>query len=126
ARGGYILAAASNDAKVSLLATGSEIEIALAARDALEKDGIPTAVVSLPSWELFEQQSDSYRDCVIAPDSVRIAVEAGVRQGWDRYIGPAGGFIGMSAFGASAPAGELFRHFGITSAAVVAAAKERL
>ena len=126
AKGGYIMAPASDDTKVSLLATGSEVEIALAARETLEKQGVSTAVVSMPSFELFEEQTQDYRDCIIAPGSVRIAIEAAVRQGWDRYIGHDGGFVGMSSFGASAPAGDLYKHFGITAEAVVAAVKERL
>ncbi len=126
AKGAYLLAPASDDVKVSLIATGSEVEIALAAQEALESEGIPSAVISMPCWELFEEQTKEYRDCIIEPGSVRIAIEAAIRQGWDRYLGPDGGFVGMHSFGASAPAGDLYKHFGITAEAVVAEAKKRL
>jgi transketolase len=126
ARGGYELRAADGAAKVTVIATGSEVEIALAARDLLQAEGIPARVVSMPCMELFEAQSQAYRDEVLGKGTVRIAVEAGVRLGWDHYIGENGGFIGMKSFGASAPAKALYEHFGITPAAVVAAAKERL
>ena len=98
----------------------------LEARERLQADGVPTAVVSMPSWELFEQQDKSYREHILGRDTTRVAVEAAVRLGWDRYIGEDGAFIGMSSFGASGDYPELFRHFGITSEAVVAAVKERL
>jgi transketolase len=91
----------------------------------LEKEGIGTAVVSLPCWELFEAQDAAYRTKVLG-DGVRVAIEAAIGFGWERYIGPTGGFVGMSGFGASAPAEELYRHFGITAEAAVAAAKARL
>ena len=80
----------------------------------------------MPSWELFEEQDQAYRDEVLGPGSVRVAVEAAIRMGWDRYIGADGGFVGMTGFGASAPAGELYKHFGITADAVVAEAKSRI
>jgi len=126
ARGGYELRAADGAAKVTVIATGSEVEIALAARDLLQAEGIPARVVSMPCMELFEAQSQAYRDEVLGKGTVRVAIEAGVRLGWDHYIGENGGFIGMKSFGASAPAKALYEHFGITPAAVVAAAKERL
>ncbi len=127
AKGGYVLEdAIASDRKVTLLATGSEVHLATAAREVLEADGIGTAVVSMPCWELFDQQSKDYRDAVLGEGSVRVAVEAAVRHGWDKYIGPEGGFVGMDGFGASAPAGDLYKHFGITAEAVVAAARERL
>ncbi len=129
AKGGYVLREAEKGAKarkVTLLATGSEVEIAVKARDALEADGIPTAVVSLPSFELFDAQEDDYRASVLGEGTLRVAVEAAVRQGWDRYIGPDGGFIGMESFGASAPAEHLYEHFGITAAAVVGEVTKRL
>lgn len=125
AKGGYILANADGERKASILATGSEVEIALAARDRLQADGVPTAVVSLPSWNLFEAQDQKYRDDVLG-SGVRVAIEAAVSMGWEKYIGSEGAFIGMSSFGASAPAGELYKHFGITADAAVAAVKERL
>ena len=126
ARGGYIAADAEGERKATILATGSEVEIALAARDALQADGIGTAVVSMPCQELFDAQDDAYRFEVLGPESTRVAVEAAVRLGWDRYIGLNGGFVGMDSFGASAPAGQLYEHFGITAAAVEAAIRERV
>ena len=126
AKGGYELAAAEGAAKVTLLATGSEIAIAMAARDLLQKDGVPTRVVSMPSFELFNAQDEAYQEKTLGPGTVRIAVEAGVRQGWDRYLGIKGGFVGMSSFGASGPYEQLYKHFGITPEAVAAAAKQRL
>jgi transketolase len=126
AKGGYIAADAEGERKATILATGSEVEIALAARDALQTDGIGTAVVSMPCQELFDAQDDAYRFEVLGPGSTRVAVEAAVRLGWDRYIGLNGGFVGMDSFGASAPAGQLYEHFGITAAAVEAAIRERV
>ena len=97
----------------------------MAARDALQADGVPTAVVSMPCWELFEAQSDAYKADVLG-DGVRVAVEAAIGFGWEHWTGPAGGFVGMKGFGASAPADELYEHFGITADAVAAAVKARL
>ncbi|MDH3230237.1 MAG: transketolase [Alphaproteobacteria bacterium] len=126
ARGGYVLAEASAKRKVTLFATGSEVEIAMAARATLEEDGTPTAVVSMPCFELFAQQDESYRKQVLGPKTVRVGVEAAVRQGWDALVRSHGGFVGMDGFGASAPADQLYEHFGITADAVVAEAKKRL
>jgi len=126
ARGAYELSPASAKAKVSLLATGSEIEIAMVAQAQLEKDGIPARVVSMPCLELFEQQSPEFRAGMLGEGTVKIAIEAAIRYGWDRYIGPDGDFIGMEGFGASAPAPDLYKHFNITAEAAVAAAKARL
>jgi transketolase len=125
AKGGYVLAEADGERKATIMATGSEVEIAMNARDALQADGIPTAVVSMPCWELFEKQTAEYRKATLG-DGVRVAVEAGLQMGWDRYLGENGTFIGMTGFGASAPAGDLYKHFGITSDAVVAAVKEKV
>ncbi len=125
ARGGYVAEDASGPRRATLIATGSEVGLAITARAALEAEGIPTAVVSLPSWELFAAQDASYRDQVLG-DALRVGVEAAVGFGWDRWLGPDGIFIGMGGFGASAPAEDLFRHFGITPEAVVAAVKKRL
>jgi transketolase len=125
AKGAYVLAESDGDRQATILATGSEVEIAMAARDTLQADGVPTAVVSMPAWNLFDAQDKTYRDRVLG-SGVRVAIEAAVQMGWDKYIGPDGGFIGMSSFGASAPAGDLYKHFGITADAVVAAVKERL
>ncbi|ABS63722.1 transketolase [Parvibaculum lavamentivorans DS-1] len=126
ARGAYELVAASSKAKVSLLATGSEVEIAVAAQQMLEKEGIPARVVSMPCLDLFDLQSPDFQKEMLGEGTVKIAIEAAVRYGWDRYIGPDGDFIGMTGFGASAPAPELYKHFNITPEAAVAAAKARL
>ena len=128
AHGGYVLREASGETpRVVLLATGSECAIADEARQTLEADGVPTRLVSLPCWALFDEQEPSYRDGVLGgADTVRIAVEAASPFGWERYVGPAGAIVGMRGFGASAPAKDLYAHFGITADAVVAAAKARL
>ena len=126
ARGAYEIDPASGEARVTIYATGSEVEIAIEARRQLERAGIPTRVVSVPSFELFRRQTAEYRRALIGDTSIKIAVEAGIRQGWDELIGREGHFVGMNGFGASGPASELYRHFGITAEAVVAAVMERL
>ena len=133
AKGAYVLADAEADFQAVLLATGSEVSVAMAARDALEAQGIGTRVVSMPCWELFEAQDEAYRRRVLGRgNKVRVAVEAGIRQGWDRWLmGDGGksdkaGFVGMSGFGASAPAEVLFEKFGITAEAVEQAVKDLL
>ena len=132
ARGGYVLAEATGKRQVILMATGSEVEIALAARAALEAAGIGTRVVSMPCMELFTQQDEAYRKRVLPGGAVRVAVEAGVRQPWDRWLlGERGreakaGFVGMSSFGASAPAEVLYEKFGISAEAVAETAKALL
>ena len=126
ARGAYELASASTTAQVTLFATGSEVAIALAARTELEADGTPTRVVSVPCQELFDTQDDAYRDEILGPGTIRVAIEAATSFGWERYVGEAGAVIGMTSFGASAPANALYEHFGITSDAVVAAVRQRL
>lgn len=127
ARGAYVLADAEGGARrVTLIGTGSEVSVAMAARDQLQAKGIPTAVVSMPSWDLFEAQDAAYRLAVLGEGCVRVAVEAAVRMGWDRYIGENGAFVGMTGFGASGDQADLYRHFGITAEAVAAAAQERL
>jgi transketolase len=126
ARGGYLLAPAEGKQKVTLIATGSEVSIAVEARAKLQAEGIGAAVVSLPCWELFDRQPVAYREGVLGAGGVRIAIEAAGSFGWEHYIGADGGFVGMTGFGASAPAADLYKHFGITADAAVAAAKERL
>ncbi len=126
ARGGYILRPAKGKARVHLLATGTEVAIAIEAAGKLEAEGIGTAVASLPCFELFDEQSESYRHEVLGNGAVRIAIEAASPFGWERYTGPNGAMIGMTGFGASAPGADLYRHFGLTAEAVAAAAKERL
>jgi transketolase len=126
-RGAYVLAEAEGGARaVTLIATGSEVAVAMAARAELQAAGTPTAVVSMPSWELFAAQEASYQDSVLAPGTARVACEAALRFGWDRWLGPRGDFIGMAGFGASGPAPELYRHFGITPQAVADAARRLL
>ena len=124
--GAYELATADDEADVTIFATGSEVEIALAARDALQKHGHATRVVSVPCFELFEQQDPEYQAAIIGNSRVKIAIEAGIRQGWCRFIGNDGVFIGMTGFGASGKYEDLYRHFGITADAAVKAAEERL
>ena len=123
-RGAYVLTG-SADPSVILIGTGSEVSLCMKAHDLLVAEGARVRVVSMPSWELFEQQPDAYRESVL-PASVtkRVAVEAGVRQGWERYIGPHGTFIGMGTYGASAPAEAAYRGFGITVEAIVQAARK--
>jgi transketolase len=125
ARGAYVLAEADGLRRVSLLATGSEVAIALAARDLLARDGIAAAVVSMPCWEIFAQESAEYRAGVLG-SAPRVGVEAAVGFGWERWLGPRSAFVGMSGFGASAPIEALYPHFGITAEAVAAAARTLL
>jgi transketolase len=138
ARGGYIIrpaqgAGPGGERKGTILATGSEVSIAVDAQALLAQDGIHVAVASLPCWTLFDQQSEAYRKEVLG-DGVRVAVEAMVPFGWERYLGPigpqngpgGGGFVGMHSFGASAPGPDVYKHFNITPAAVVEAVKARL
>jgi transketolase len=125
ARGGYLLAEADGPRQATVIATGSEVPIAMAAREKLAGEDIAIAVVSLPSWELFAQQDESYRAQVLG-GAPRIGLEAATGFGWNQWIGSDGIFIGMSGFGASAPCQDLYEHFGITPEAVVAAVRRRL
>jgi transketolase len=125
-KGAYELAPADGEAKVTFLATGSEVEIALAARALLAQEGIPSRVVSMPCWELFEAQSETYRESVLRPGTAKVAIEAAESFGWERYLGEHGRFIGMKGFGASAPAKDLYKHFGITAEAAAEAARSLL
>ncbi len=123
ARGAYLLAGEAAD-PIRLIASGSEVQLALGARDLLAKEGLQAAVVSMPSWELFARQSDDYRNEVMGGDgTVRVACEAASGFGWERWLGAKGAFVGMTGFGASAKATDLYRHFGITAEAIAAAAK---
>ena len=126
AYGAYELATASDDAKVTIFATGSEVEIALKARDLLEGKGIATRVVSVPCFELFEGQSDAYKQATIGNAPVKLAIEAAISLGWERFIGEDGIFIGMKGFGASGEINDLYKHFGITAEHAVAAAEKKL
>ena len=122
ARGAYVLAEAGAERQATLLASGSEVSIAVEARALLKGEGIEAAVVSMPCWELFERQPDDYRAAVLG-DAPRIACEAASGFGWTRWTGDGGGFVGMKSFGASAPAPHLYEHFGVTAAAVADAAR---
>jgi transketolase len=126
ARGAYEIAPAEGKAQVSIFATGSEVPIAVAAKKLLGERGISARVVSVPCFELFFAAPDDYRELIIGTAPVRIGVEAAVRQGWDQIIGTDGAFIGMSGFGASAPAKDLYKHFGITPEKVAEAALSKL
>jgi len=127
-RGGYILREASggpDSVKAILIGTGSELQLAFGAAEALEKDGVPARVVSLPCWELFERQDAAYRESVLpAAVRARVAVEAGVSLGWDRWVGDAGAIVGLDHFGASAPAGTIFEKFGFSVDRVTAVARD--
>ena len=124
ARGAYELVGDA-DAKVTLLSSGSEVSIAVAARDLLAKDGIASRIVSMPCWDLFEEQDEAWRKKLLG-GLPRIAVEAAASFGWDRYIGPNGAFVGMHGFGASGPYKDVYQHFNITAEAVAEAAKKIL
>ena len=126
ARGAYTVAdAPSGKPSVLLLATGSELSLALKAHAALVADGVEARVVSVPSFELFDAQDEAYQNEVLPPEvTARVGVEAGIRQGWDRYLGNQGVFIGLDNFGASGPAAEVFAARGVTSDAVIAASKQ--
>jgi transketolase len=125
AKGAYVLAGADVERQVTLLATGSEVAIAMDARAALAAEGIRAAVVSMPCWQLFEKQDAAYRSVVLG-SAPRVGVEAAVRLGWDRWLGERSAFVGMTGFGASAPIEALYPHFGITAEAVAAAARSLL
>jgi transketolase len=125
-KGAYVLVGADKP-DVLLLASGSEVSIALDAREKLAADGISTSVVSMPCWELFEKQEQAYKDLVLPPETkARVGIEAGVELGWKKWLGDNGIFIGMSSFGASAPAKVCFEKFGITTEKVVEAAKRSI
>jgi transketolase len=119
-------------AKVTLLASGTEVSLAMEARTRLAAEGIAARVVSMPCWALFEKQPLDYRKAVLGPGTAKVAIEAAVREGWDRYIGSellgdtAGAFIGMHSFGASGPYKDVYAKFGISADAAVAAAKKLL
>ncbi|MDA5194901.1 transketolase [Govanella unica] len=126
ARGGYELRAASAPARVTLMATGSEVEIAVKARDLLEAAGIPARVVSMPCIELFDKQDKAYRDQVLGRGTLRVSIEAAATYGWDRYVGEDGMMFGIDSFGASAPIQDLYRHFGLEPQTIVDAIRKRV
>ena len=127
-KGGYVVAGSLEETpEVILVATGSELAIALAAHEELVAEGVKSRLVSMPCFELFQEQDADYRESVLPADCrARVGVEAGVRQSWDAILGSDGEFVGMSSFGASAPFSQLYEHFGITSANVVTSAKRLL
>ncbi len=127
-RGAYVLADTPGGApQVILMATGSEVSLVVGAHEALAKEGIRSRVVSMPSWDLFEQQPQAYRDSVLPPDiTARVAVEQAAVMGWDRYAGPRGTIIGMHTFGASAPLSALLTKFGFTPEKVLDAARAQV
>jgi transketolase len=128
AKGAYVLAdAEGGKPQAIVIATGSEVQLALKAREALARDKIRVRVVSMPSWELFDAQPPEYRDSVLPPEiAARVSVEAGSTLGWERYVGRDGAMIGMYSFGASAPADDVYKHFGITVEAVEKAVRDQL
>src|SRR5262249_11708713 len=126
-RGAYeLLAAEGGAAKVTFFATGTEVALAVAAREKLQAEGVPTRVVSCPCFELFAAPDDAYRAKLIGKTKVRVAIEAGVRQGWEMFLRAEDAFIGMKSFGASAPAKDVYAHFGITADAAAEAALKAL
>ncbi|MDD3020784.1 MAG: transketolase [Alphaproteobacteria bacterium] len=126
-RGAYVLFEASAEPKAVLFASGSEVSLAVVAQKDLEAKGIPTRVVSVPSFELFAKQDSAYRASVCGPQTaVKVACEAGIRMGWDSIIGSDGAFVGMTSFGESAPAEVLYKHFGITTEAIVEAVSAKI
>ena len=125
AKGGYVLKEAYGERDVTIIATGSEVEIALEAKKSLAEIGVSAAVVSMPSWHLFDKQDAAYKENVLGA-GLRVGIEAAVEMGWQKYIGENGEFIGMTSFGASGPASALYKHFGITSENIVKRVKRRL
>jgi transketolase len=125
-RGGYIVSNGSASPAITLIATGSELQLAIGAARELEKSGIAVRVVSMPCTQVFDRESAAYRDHVLPPNGARLVIEAGATGGWWRHVGARGDVIGIDRFGQSAPAKPLFEHFGFTVDAVVAAAKRLL
>jgi transketolase len=125
ARGAYVIAGEEDGGAAVIFASGSEVEIAIATRSLLEADGISTRVVSVPSMELFARQPAEYRAKLLGKERVRGAIEAGIRMGWDAFIGTDGEFVGMTGYGASGPYDKVYAHFGITAEAAAARLKAR-
>ncbi len=126
-KGGYILWDSPAKPELILIATGSEVAMTLSAAQKLAEEGISVRVVSLPSWEIFDRQPQEYRNKILPPQiTARIAVEAGIKLGWEHYVGLSGKIIGMETFGASAPGPVLYEKFGFTADKIIAAAKELL
>jgi transketolase len=126
AKGAYVLSPANGPAKATLIATGSEVAIALDAQKRLAEKGVVAAVVSMPCTNLFDAQPSAYRDQIIPKNTIRVAIEAGGVMGWERYVGETGAVIGMTGFGASAPIADLYKHFHITADAAADAVLSRL
>ncbi len=127
ARGAYIFADAEGGTrKATIFSTGSDVAIALKAREMLQTEGVPTAVISIPSWELFDEQGEDYRARIIGRGTVRVAVESARKIGWERFIGEDGGFVGMHTFGISGPIDDVYKHFGITAEHVAEEVRKRL
>ncbi|WP_394297951.1 transketolase-like TK C-terminal-containing protein [Gordoniibacillus kamchatkensis] len=128
ARGAYVLSDAKNGKpQAQIIATGSEVQLALNAQKQLEEQGTPTRVISMPSWELFDNQPQAYKDSVILPDApATLTVEMGSTQGWHRYAGTRGAVMGIDRFGASAPAAVLIREYGFTAEQIVSRVKALL
>jgi transketolase len=124
-KGAYVLVEAEN-ADVILIATGSEVDLAAKAAEALAEDGVKARVVSMPSTNVFDRQDQAYKDSVLTPGVKRVAVEAGVTDFWRKYVGLEGGVVGIDTFGESAPGGVLMKHFGFTVENVVKVVKETL
>ncbi|MCB2077924.1 MAG: transketolase, partial [Novosphingobium sp.] len=124
ARGAYRLKSAEHARQVVLIATGSEVELAMECAKQLEADGIGADVVSMPCWELFAEQDAGYHAELLPAGVLKVSIEAGVTLGWERHVGHNGVTIGLDSFGASAPAGDLFRHFGFTADAIVPKIKD--
>jgi transketolase len=125
-RGGYVLVEPDGDARAVIIATGSEVPLAVGAQKLLAQEGTPVRVVSMPSTTVFDRQDETYRDRVLPPELPCVAVEAGVSDFWRKYVGRSGAVIGIDRFGESAPAGDLFHHFGFTAERVAAAVKSVL
>jgi transketolase len=126
ARGAYVLLEADGERKLTIMSSGSELHLAVEARDVMQGLGVPTAVVSMPCRLLFEEQDAAYKKAVMGESHARVAVEAAVEMSWDRYLGFQGRFVGMHDFGASGKIADVYKKFDITTDAVVRAAKETL
>jgi transketolase len=126
ARGGYIVSSSAESPAITLIATGSELQLAVGAANELTKSGVAVRVVSMPCTQAFDRQSDDYRNHVLPQNGARLVVEAAATGNWWRYVGARGAVLGIDRFGHSAPAKPLFEHFGFTVEAVVAAAKRLL
>ena len=124
AKGGYIISQSNNSPDINLIASGSEVSIAIEAKELLKKNRVSANVVSMPCLEIFEEQNEEYRQNVLDPEVPVVIIEAAVEQSWGRYLGREGKFVGMKSFGASAPSNMLFEHFKITAEKVLAAVEE--